>query len=397
MTTTLVIVVYNRYDNLKHWLHCLSLCPPVRVVVIHNCDEPAPEYEALCKDVQYIRRPNIGYDIGAFQDVCNGLIEWERVLWVTDDTFPMCTDFVQRFESAHTHGTVTAMKISPYVREHIRTTGFMIDRETGGKLKFPADPITTKEHCYQFEHRSPTAHFLTQVKAFQVADDPHSPLWDVGYHRKLDRAAEHIAVFGEYPKPEIIEQKEKTTIICPIYKSFPAVISSLIMQTNTNWELWLIHDGPGNGEAEQYVNTINDDRIKYFETPTHSGNWGHSIRSEWLQKVTSKYVMVTNPDNYYSPVFIQKALAIFSNKTRYVGVYSGQMVHSYKDWHVIPCRMHRGYIDCGGIVLKAKEAKATGWKNTTDHSADWFFFKDLIAAHGLKNFVSFPGCNFIHN
>ena len=394
----LVIVVYNRLANLKHWMHCLTMCDPMPVVVIHNSNEPAPEYEAVCKDVTYIRRPNVGYDIGAFQDVCKnrlqGFPEWERLLWVTDDTFPMCTNFMRVFDFKHEPGTVTAMQISPYVRRHIRTTGFMIDRSTAQGLVFPADPIITKEHCYQFEHRSTDKHFLAQLQANQVAPDNLSPLWDIGYHRRLDRHAEHIAIFGEYDKPDTVEMQEKTTIICPIHFSYPAIISSLLMQTYTNWELWLIHDGPGDGSS---IPEQRDHRIKYFETETHCGYWGHSIRAEWLQRVASKYVVITNPDNYYAPQFFEKAIAAMIVKGTTVATYCDKMIHSYKQWEIIQVRVQRGYIDCGGVVLKAEQAKAVGWRNVTDHSADWLFFNDIARTYGMQKFVPFKGCHFIHN
>lgn len=394
----LVIIVYNRYDNIIHWLHCLSLCDTinVRVTVIHNGDET---YN-LPQHINYIKRKNIGYDIGAFQDVCRNRLkgfpkDWTRLLWCTDDTFPMCRDFIRKFEAINDE--VVCMKISPYVRQHIRTTGFMITREAAERLIFPADPVKTKDDCYRFEHRATKGTFLTQVSCKQVAPDESSPMWDVGYHRKLNRAKEHAAIFGDYPLPEVIEQKEKTTIICPIYKSFPAVISSLIMQQNPNWELWLIHDGPSDGAVESYLYALNDDRIKYFETKEHSGNWGHSIRAEWLQKVETKYLMVSNPDNYYAPTFLNKAISAFTHKGTTVATYCSQMVHSYKDWQVINCMLKRGYIDCGGVLLKTKEAQEVGWRNITDHSADWLFFNDIAARYGSNKFVSFSGCLFIHN
>ncbi len=42
--TLLVIIVYNRIDNIRHWLDCLKKCDPVNTVIIHNCDEPDPEF-----------------------------------------------------------------------------------------------------------------------------------------------------------------------------------------------------------------------------------------------------------------------------------------------------------------------------------------------------------------
>lgn len=409
MKTVIAIVVYNRLANLQHWLESWELCDKrdSEVVVIHNHDFEDARYEELCKkhSVLYIRHANIGFDIGRFQDLCRGRLvgfpeDWERVLWLTDDTVMMCKDFVQKFEQAMKTGVgVVCMEISKYVRPHIRTTGFMISKGTASRLTFPADPIITKQHCYLFEHRHIKNTFLAQVermglKVQQVAPRETSPMFDTGYHRRLPREAEHAAIFGGQEAAPL-PAKDTVTFICPIYKSFPAIISSLIMQTNPNWQLKLIHDGPGNGEAEQYVNLINDDRIEYIETPEHRGLWGHYIRSHYLQLVTTKYVIITNPDNTYQPKFIEKAMAKLKNGA--IAAYSQQIVHSYTDWKVMNCRVERGFLDCGQVLMKTKEVQEVGWNNITDHSSDWFFFNDIARKYGKDKFVPFAGCHFTHN
>ena len=392
--THLVIVVYNRYDNLKHWLECWSQCDQTdtQLVVIHNTDKEDWQYQHLCEvyNVTYIQRPNVGYDIGAFQDVCRGRLQfpdWQRLLWVTDDTFPMSKTFIKEFNDQMEPGTgVVCMCVSNHVKRHIRTTGFMIDRTTAEKLTFCADPVTSKEDCYQFEHRSRRDTFLEQVermglKVKQVAPDAASPLWDSEYTRRLKRQREHDRLFN----PE----RETVTFICPIYKGYPQIISSLIQQTVKNWKLWLIHDGPGE------VDIPNDPRIKLIVTPERRGNWGHSYRSEYLQKVESKYVVITNSDNYHAPTYIEYLLNGFDDNT--VGVYCDKMLHSYVKWNVINCKLERGYIDCAGMMLNTSLAKFVGWKNVEYHSADWLFFNDLIQHYGADKFKKIEGCLLVHN
>lgn len=199
------VVVYNRIENIEHWIHCWKLCDTedARLVIIQNqTDNPLlnKQFKNLCNSngIDYVARKNRGFDIGAFQDVCRGRIdlkEWDELLWCADDCFPMSRDFIKQFKSKATAGLVVAMEISPYVRMHIRTTGFLIDKKTAQGLKFPADPVLTKQHCYLFEHKAPSNHFLAQVKAIQVAPNETSPMWDVGYRKRLDRLAEHNKTF----------------------------------------------------------------------------------------------------------------------------------------------------------------------------------------------------------
>ena len=400
---TLVIVVYDRWHNVDKWFAILEKAGrPKNVVVIMNTDIPSQvPYDCIS-----IQRKNIGYDIGAFQDVCKNRLpgfpeDWQQLLWCTDDTFPMAEDFLSYFALKPNEG-VRAMEISPYVREHIRTTGFSISRKVAEKLIFPADPVITKQHCYLFEHRWGGSTFMEQVKKMKlkvvmVADRAASPMWDSNYHRREKREQEFADKwqFAE-PIPEPISVKEVVTIICPIYKSFPAVITSLIMQTFTNWKLILIHDGPGTGEVESFIRAVNDDRIEYVETEQHYGNWGHAIRSEYINKVKSEFLVITNPDNQYVPVFLEWMLKPFTLSPGLVATYCSQMVHSYRAWATQQCALARGHIDCGGVILRTKEAQEVGWKSL-DHSADWIFFNEIIQRYGAKKWAPVKGTLFVHN
>jgi hypothetical protein len=48
-------------------------------------------------------------------------------------------------------------------------------------------------------------------------------------------------------------------------------------------------------------------------------------------------------------------------------------------------------------MLKLAEAKAVGWNDVTSHSADWFFFNDIINRYGQHSFAKVEGCLLIHN
>lgn len=403
--TIVCLIVYNRLGNLEHWLHCWKKCDKkgAKLVVIHNCDAPDQKYFELCEahHVQYIARPNVGFDIGAFQDVCAdrlpGFPKWERILWITDDTFPMKTDFVKQFTDEMVPGVgVVCMEVSKYVTNHIRTTGFMIDHDTAARLVFPADPIITKQHCYLFEHRAKDKIFYSQVRAMglrvkMVTERNVSPLWDTGYHRRLNRRAEHEDLFGPYRDPDRI------VFVCPIFKSYPQIISSLIMQTHTNWLLILIHDGPDTEDIKDHI--PDDDRIMFKESPKHGGCWGHYIRQVGINmaKGLGDFTVVTNPDNYHVPVYCEYMLNGFKARETAVAVYCSHMVHNYKAWGVIPCHLEQGYVDCAGVMVRSWIAADVGWNDITTHSADWVYFSDIIRKYGTGRFHKVDGCLLIHN
>lgn len=208
------IIVYDRLDNLKEWVRCwkASEIENIDLYVIHNHDNQTEKekFKSFCdiEGVNYVPRKNIGMDIGAFQDVCRGRLEgfpnkWDYLFWATDDTLPMSKDFLIPFIDAFNEKKVgvSCLEISRQVKMHIRTCAFMIDHGTASRLEFPNDPITTKEDCYQFEHRSNRA-FYEQVllmgkKAIQTGDLAKGTLWDTGHRHHLKRWDEHYMAFLE--------------------------------------------------------------------------------------------------------------------------------------------------------------------------------------------------------
>lgn len=201
------IIVHNRFDNLVKWIRCwkLSDTGSVTLYIIHNCDDETErkKFKSFCKEqgVNYVPRQNVGFDIGAFEDVCKGRLkgfptDWDYLFWVTDDTIPMAKDFLKPFVMVE---GVVCLEISKQVKPHIRTCAFMIDRDTASRLVFPK--LLTKEDCYQFEHKSRNA-FYEQVlkmnkKVVQTGPVANGPLWDTGHRKTLKRWDEHNGIFME--------------------------------------------------------------------------------------------------------------------------------------------------------------------------------------------------------
>jgi len=394
------------------WLHCWPQCNTEgsELIIIHNDNGDGQPIKKMCEaaGIKYIQRKNVGFDIGAFQDVCRGRLDgfpkqWDSLLWCTDDTIPMKKDFIDPFVNALQDKTVgiAAMKISNSVAPHVRTTGFAIKQSVAAKIQFPADPITTKSQCYFFEHRGGIKTLTMQVRSMglkcdQVAPDPASPLFDTGYWRRLNRMGEHESVFNT---GNVVG--DKITFICTIYNTYPQIISSLLLQTHKNWELILIHDG----QAPDSVKSIipEDPRIRFIETPERLGNYGHPNRAWALEEIRqgrltkTDYINVGNADNYYVPVFCEYMLNGFRRSHTAVATYCTEMVHSYKAWQVIPVTTARGFMDCAGVLLKADIAAEIGWQDVVSHSADWLFFQDIASRYSFSNFIPVKGCLFIHN
>ena len=217
MKTVVAVVVYNRFRNLMDWIKDWQRCHTenAELVIIHNYRnlQDRNSYKALCmkNGIHYVQRENIGFDIGAFQDVCRGRLQgfpedFDFLLWCTDDLFPMRKDFIQCFHAKFTDGvSAVCYELSQEIHPHIRTTGFMLRKETLPNITFKVDPVTTKPDCYDFEHRDKENSLIDQVarfgKVLQVDNIETSPMWDSGLNsraareRRQRREREHIRAF----------------------------------------------------------------------------------------------------------------------------------------------------------------------------------------------------------
>jgi hypothetical protein len=408
MKIVVSVIIYNRFANLQKWLECWdkSDTTNAELRIIHNVDgkiNPAV-YKAECDKVgvTYLQRPNIGYDIGALQDVCMERLpgfdyEYDYMLWCTDDTIPMRRTFISEYMDLRMTERVVCLEISNESVRHIRTTGILANRATWRSFKFIVDVHQTLTHNYAFEHRGGESTMLRQIESWGISysqpwELSKAPMWDIDKRESLGRWDEWHKNFSD---------DAEVLFISTIHNRFPQIVSSLICQTHKNWRLLLIHDGLNHTKLREYIEAIGDDRIQYLEMPDRTGRWGHPWRQWALERLRAgdypdaKYVVITNDDNYYVPVFCEYMLKGFKENT--VATYCDQMVHSYIQWQIIKCDLQRGKIDCGGVMVRRMVAQEIGWRDIESHSSDWVYFEDIIKQYGAQNWAKVAGCLFSHN
>ena len=417
-----VVVVYNRPDNLKKWIKAWKQCEQLgaKLIVIrnvdkiHNPDNTGFEFLSKEKSIQVVYRYNEGYDIGALQDLCYDRlpikIDWDIVFWATDDTLPMKKDFLFHYANKVLDKKVgiSCMHVSGEVRDHIRTTGLCMRWDVAKKLNFPAHIVKTKQHCYDFEHGKEW-NLLQQIEAMRLnvvipSKLQESYVCDIDYAQTKDRISEYYDVFQT-------NSDKKVTFICPVYNSFPEIVSSLICQTHKNWELLLVHDGPNETKMEELIQSFGDARIIYLETLERLQQWGHPIRKRMLNELTwkqgSDFIVITNADNYHVPTYIETMLRGFDDDT--VAVYCDKFVTNYKSpqpqksgpaidhtYGVIDVKLELGYIDCAGIMVRKDAACKIGWQSM-EHSSDWTYIESILDEYGKNAFVKVNGTLLIHN
>jgi hypothetical protein len=169
------------------------------------------------------------------------------------------------------------------------------------------------------------------------------------------------------------------TIICTSYRGPSQAMLlalSFINQTYQKWVLHFMNDGsdPSTREA---VESLKDDRIRYHESETVNGYWGHPNREWGLAFVDTPYMMWTNHDNYYVPTFLQEMLdKLESDDSDFVYC---DMVHSHQKYNILRTWPAVGGVDMGAFIVKSKIAKKIGFPYR-DFCADGRFVEDVVSS-----------------
>lgn len=416
MKVALVVVVYDRWTNLERWINCWNKCDKENTTftVIHNDNGESDKFKELCvkNGVTYIKRRNVGFDIGAFQDVCKERLagfdyDYDYLLWCTDDTIPLKADFIKQFTSKFSLGDIgcVCLEISNEVKQHIRTTGFCLPKFVIKKLTFLSDPIVNKIDCYSFEHRSNFT-LLNQIqnlklKVALVGNITTACMWNFGNRGNFNRWKEFEREFGS------VNKGNKVTIIAPIYNTYPEIVSSMINQTHENWCLLLIHDGKNDTGLSRIINAIGDSRIKFIETAERKNTYGHPLRKWALENIdnlspNTDYIVISNDDNYHAKTYLEELLKGFS-KPDTKATYCSKFVHSYPSHQpdgvykhgIIESKLQLGYIDCACVMMKKEIAVESGWPDMS-HSSDFSYFSRVFKKYGEKSFNKVLGCLLVH-
>jgi hypothetical protein len=152
-----------------------------------------------------------------------------------------------------------------------------------------------------------------------------------------------------------------------------------------NWELTIIHDGDASGEVLKTVSLYDDPRICYTESPERYGEYGHPNRKRFLESIepsTDNFVLLTNDDNYYVPIFVEELLAMRLHDT---GMLYWDAVHSHFGYTVLKSEVKLDYIDIGSFVVRTDIAKEIGF-NHFDFNGDGMYAEEcaaLCTARGL--------------
>jgi hypothetical protein len=159
-------------------------------------------------------------------------------------------------------------------------------------------------------------------------------------------------------------------------------INSIKTQTNNNWRLVIIHDGPNPTLHNELKNEgyLNSDKIEFIEHPIRTEHYGHLLRKWSLENVIkNEYVLLTNGDNYYMPTMVDEV----SKRTEDLIYFD--LIHSHKTpfnsngstYGLMNSQLVSSKVDMGNVVIKSELAKKVGF-NSAAFNADWIYFTEVL-------------------
>ena len=191
-------------------------------------------------------------------------------------------------------------------------------------------------------------------------------------------------------------------VVCCTYgqdECLKCLINAFKCQTNTDWFMRILHDGPGDNyeklREDLNKNGYLTDQITIDATPERKNDYGHSSRDFALKNPTkdSDFVLLTNGDNYYLPTFVEAMVEIIDQEEDVDFIYYNYIqkldhkIHGGHRDRFFPMdnQIREGWIDMGSAIVATDIARAIGFNNVSAYNGDYLYFKDCIEVMDTKD------------
>lgn len=175
------------------------------------------------------------------------------------------------------------------------------------------------------------------------------------------------------------------------------MLSSLLVQTNSNWLANVVIDRPYKGMDELWINICTDDmprdeRIRYTFMDKRYNDWGHTPRETGKQLSITDYIIMTGDDCYYTPNFVEELIKASETNP---GVIYWDMVHSHYDYSYFKCSPAFNCIDMGAFATRRDIAQSI--KLNTTYAADGEYIEEIKKQYPNEKMVKINKVLFVHN
>lgn len=197
------------------------------------------------------------------------------------------------------------------------------------------------------------------------------------------------------------------TIVCVAYKRYqniPVLIHCLLAQTVQNFKLLILHDGYDQemDELLSQYKSRHPQLLDYAFTQVRHNDYGHTLRELGIQMTQTPFLLLTNDDNYYCPVFVEKMFQALS--AHQADLVLCDMIHSHNNpgghaqppYSLLKTAPQPGLIDIGCFIVKTELAKGVGFVDK-GHDGDATFFMDLLRTNPAIRIAKVNQVLFVHN
>ena len=200
---------------------------------------------------------------------------------------------------------------------------------------------------------------------------------------------------------------KRLTVICVAhrrYRNINVLVHSFLTQTIQNFKLIILHDGYDE-EMHQVLDEFKcryPDVIEYRFSEIRHNDWGHSLRDMGIQIAQQEYLLITNDDNYYCPIFLESMFRAL--EVNNADIVMCDMIHSHSNpggrpqlpYSLFQTAPKRLSVDIGCFIVKTELAKKVGFRDR-GHDGDATYLEDLIGAKKDIRIAKVNQVLFVHN
>lgn len=169
-------------------------------------------------------------------------------------------------------------------------------------------------------------------------------------------------------------------------KGLVRLFRSLVYQTDKNFYVEVVHDGPDQDRTKDLVKQFSyllD--VSYTETPKREDYWGHNCREVGLLNSPTNiekpyYIHYTNGDNEYERIAIERFNHLAKTNAE---ILLANIKHSYFNYGVLEVQFKEASCDFMNMCIRSDIAQSMGFPYR-NYAADAWLIRDINNKYKLN-------------
>lgn len=184
------------------------------------------------------------------------------------------------------------------------------------------------------------------------------------------------------------------------------LLNCLANQTEQNFDVCITHDDFHYGTLDMVQHWAQRHHIQTTLkfTRERMNQWGHPMRAKVIEECAHDYMLLTNDDNYYVPVFTQIMMHNLISQDAHMVMCD--MIHSHNNpgsrqqppYSLFVTEPRCMHCDIGCFIIDTKLAQQVGFHNCEISWADGLFVDAVMQLNSpTTKCVKVPQVLFVHN